>query len=64
MPIFEFQCDSCGHCFERLFLSENEQENNACPQCGSYETKKLMSCASFMGGTKSGLCSPASTGFS
>lgn len=65
MPIFEFQCSQCGLCFEKLCLSENDQHQNNCPQCGGSETKRLMSCASFMGGTKSGLCgSGSSTGFS
>jgi len=65
MPIFEFKCDHCGHCFEKLCLSEDDRRKNDCPQCGSAETKKLMSCASFMGGAKSGLCgSGATTGFS
>ncbi|RJR25135.1 MAG: zinc ribbon domain-containing protein [Desulfobacteraceae bacterium] len=42
MPIFEFQCDSCGHIMEML-LSANETDLAVCPGCGSRHLKKLLS---------------------
>jgi len=62
MPIYEYQCQDCHECFEKLSLSAEEQTQWDCPKCGSARTEKLMSCASFMGGSKSGLCSSSPTG--
>ena len=59
MPIFEYQCNTCGKCFERLVLNDREP-NPACPQCGADQTSKLMSCVNALGGGKSGLCAPNS----
>jgi putative FmdB family regulatory protein len=60
MPIFEYQCKQCGHCFEHLVLNENEPDR-ACPTCGAEKAEKLMSCVNALGGGKSGFCSPASS---
>ena len=40
MPIYEYQCRICGHCFERV-MKAGEGEP-ACPACGRQETKKLV----------------------
>lgn len=45
MPIYEFQCDSCGHCFEKL-----QKINDAlpgCPDCKQSQVRKLVSAPSF-----------------
>jgi putative FmdB family regulatory protein len=40
MPIYEYACTCCGHCFERIMkVGETEL---ACPACGAKETKKLV----------------------
>lgn len=45
MPIYEFQCDSCGHCFEKLQkINDNVPE---CPNCKKSEVRKLISAPSF-----------------
>jgi putative FmdB family regulatory protein len=62
MPIYEYKCNACSECFEKLVLSAKEKPQFDCPHCGSSDTQKLMSCASFMGGTGSALCSSGSTG--
>ena len=62
MPIHEYQCNDCGHCFEKLSFATDPETSFKCPECGSDKTQKLMSCASFMGGGKSGFCSTGSTG--
>lgn len=57
MPIFEYQCKACGHCFEQLVLNDKEPAQ-ACPQCGGTKAEKLMSCVNALGGEKSPFCTP------
>jgi len=38
MPIYEYECKSCGHSFERIM--KVGEEAPACPACGERETKK------------------------
>jgi len=40
MPIYEFECISCGHRFERLM--KVAEEAPACPSCGTAGVKKLV----------------------
>jgi putative FmdB family regulatory protein len=44
MPIYEYQCKSCCHCFEELLLSINDPDPN-CPKCKCEDVEKLMSVA-------------------
>jgi len=38
MPIYEYECDRCGHRFEQVMkISESAP---ACPACGLQETRK------------------------
>ena len=41
MPIYEYICKDCGHEFEELVFSQDE--NVPCPKCGGTDTEKLMS---------------------
>lgn len=41
MPIFEYQCTSCGNEFEQLVLSSSPPPE--CPSCHSPELNKRMS---------------------
>ena len=45
MPIYEFQCGSCGHRFEELVGSHigTETDDVTCPECGSAEVERLIS---------------------
>ena len=46
MPIYEYQCKSCGFEFETIQkVSEDPLED--CPECGLLELKKLVSKAAF-----------------
>jgi len=64
MPIYEYQCDHCQHCFEKLVFA-GDKEAVTCPECAGSEVHKLMSCASFMGGSSAGICkTPSGSGFS
>ncbi|MGB5987052.1 MAG: zinc ribbon domain-containing protein [Desulfobacterales bacterium] len=56
MPIYEYQCRQCQHCFEKLVFAGDE-EPVTCPQCETREVEKLMSCVSFMGDSSTGVCS-------
>jgi putative FmdB family regulatory protein len=38
MPIYEYECNSCGHSFERI-MKVGEAEP-ACPTCGAPEARK------------------------
>jgi putative FmdB family regulatory protein len=40
MPIYEYQCRSCGHPFELLVLKDTLAE---CPECQSKDLEKLLS---------------------
>jgi len=33
MPIFEYACSHCGHVFEKIVLTRN-QDPPECPKCG------------------------------
>jgi putative FmdB family regulatory protein len=64
MPIFEYQCKACGHCFEQLMFAGDRDKHPPCPECGSDNVSKLMSCINALGGDKVNLCSSGSSGFS
>ena len=46
MPIYEYQCQSCGHEMEAL-QKMSDQALSDCPSCGKAELKKLISAAGF-----------------
>jgi putative FmdB family regulatory protein len=43
MPIFEYQCQGCGHIFEKLLLIRNGTEIPVCPRCQVAQTRQLVS---------------------
>ena len=46
MPIYEYQCDACGHHFEKLQKLSDEPLVE-CPVCKEPKLKKLISAAAF-----------------
>ena len=42
MPIYEYQCKACCHCFETLMMSSNDPDPK-CPECHCADVEKLMS---------------------
>lgn len=46
MPIYEYQCQACGHELEALQKLSDEPLTD-CPGCGKPELKKLISAAGF-----------------
>jgi putative FmdB family regulatory protein len=41
MPVYEYECKKCGHCFEFLLLHQGEKAR--CEVCGSQDLKRLLS---------------------
>lgn len=46
MPIYEYECGSCGHRFEAI-QKMSDPVLNDCPSCGQSGLKKLISAAGF-----------------
>jgi len=46
MPIYEYQCQACGHELEAIQKLSDEALTD-CPQCGEAKLKKLISAAGF-----------------
>lgn len=41
MPTYDYQCDACGHAFERFqYISESPLEK--CPECGKLKLRRLL----------------------
>jgi putative FmdB family regulatory protein len=46
MPIYEYQCDECGHHLEAL-QKISDKPLRECPECGRHTLKRLMSAPLF-----------------
>ena len=46
MPIYEYQCEACGHRLETL-QKISEEPLSVCPECGRSSLQKLVSAAGF-----------------
>jgi len=46
MPIYEYECEACGHTFEALQKMADEPLTD-CPECKKAALKKLVSAAAF-----------------
>lgn len=46
MPIYEYQCSSCGHRMEK-FQKINDAPLSLCPECNTDNLSKLVSAAAF-----------------
>ena len=46
MPIYEYQCQACGHEFEAM-QKMSEDALKQCPECGELQLKKMVSVAGF-----------------
>jgi putative FmdB family regulatory protein len=44
MPIYEYECESCGKAFQRLYMSpEDRPEEITCPACDSSDVHQIFS---------------------
>ena len=48
MPIYEFRCLSCNHCFELLAVRQDDTTEMKCPNCDNEEVERVMSCVSYV----------------
>jgi putative FmdB family regulatory protein len=46
MPIYGFECDACGHQFDRL-QKMSDPDPSACPECGAPKVKRQLTAPSF-----------------
>lgn len=53
MPIYDLQCDTCGHTFEKFVTSLIRDEDKECPRCYSRNVSQKFSGGSFAVGGKS-----------
>ncbi len=60
MPIYEYECETCGEKFEHFRWADEDDKNLRCPKCGDEKIKKLMSSFSKRGVGNS--CPPKSFG--
>jgi putative FmdB family regulatory protein len=51
MPIYEFRCLSCDHCFELLSVRQDDDLEMKCPSCKAKEIERVLSCVSYVMGT-------------
>jgi putative FmdB family regulatory protein len=64
MPIYEYCCQKCGHCFEVLQKMGEGGDFLTCPQCGAPKpVKKVAACAISHSLSSTGSCA-AKSGFS
>ncbi len=43
MPIFEYQCQNCGHVFEVLIRRAGSGQTPSCPQCRASKVERVLS---------------------
>lgn len=46
MPIYEFQCNACGHRFDRL-QKISDPDPSTCPECGAPQVQRQLSAPQF-----------------
>jgi len=46
MPIYAFECDSCGHQFDRL-QKLSDPDPTVCPECGAEQLRRQLTAPSF-----------------
>jgi putative FmdB family regulatory protein len=49
MPLYEYQCHDCGKEFEKMVRFSEADQNPACPDCQSQDTKKKISSFASLG---------------
>ena len=44
MPIYEYECENCGHTFQELYMSpEDRPSEMVCPECDSSDVHQIFS---------------------
>lgn len=60
MPVYEYQCNACAHCFEYLLISRSDKPS--CEKCGSQDLRRLLSTFATRVDESGGESSSCSTG--
>ncbi len=60
MPMYSFVCRECGQPFDKKLPMSQSGETQACPACGSLETRKSIGAVAVGGMTGSGSSIPLS----
>ena len=50
MPKYEYNCDQCGHSFERLVFMGDEETLIPCPRCGKKDVTRMAGADSLFDG--------------
>ena len=53
MPMYEYTCHSCEGDFEKKLRMSQAGEAQACPSCGSLDTRKRIGAIAFTSGASS-----------
>jgi putative FmdB family regulatory protein len=43
MPLYRYECESCGNEFTVLVRQQGQDAPQVCPECGSVETRRMVS---------------------
>ncbi len=62
MPIYEFECRSCGETFEEFVFRAKDAEKVSCPKCKKEQAKRVLSATSSFGLGAGGGCGPSTGG--
>ncbi len=54
MPIYEYQCPSCGEIFDKLMRFSEADNLPVCPHCGEKETQKKITAGAVIGASSGG----------
>ena len=46
MPVYEFECQQCGHICEKIMVYATAKHGTLCPKCEGH-AKHIVSCANF-----------------
>jgi putative FmdB family regulatory protein len=54
MPVYEFECKTCGEPFDLFVRSMKDMEDLKCPECGSAELERIFSSFGTSSGSSAG----------
>ena len=61
MPIYEYECKSCGEKFELRHGINDSDTEIVCPKCGTWHPRRVFStfATGTSGGSSGGACAPS-----
>ncbi len=67
MPMYQFACRDCGQAFDKRLRMSQASQTQECPNCGSLETRKVISAIAVGGASRvsgAAVAPPVSSPFS